>query len=131
MPDIGISFIMSAFLFVMLYVTGIVLAAAFWKRSPTACMLVLAGGVLNLLVVLLQVALILFKFDWGFDAMRSVIDLGLSVAQIVGYGLWLTAAFVGRAPAPAALPRADDDWDRPTAPRSRVEPGNTGFQDKP
>ncbi len=131
MPEFDSSYLLSSLLFASLYVTGIILAAAYWQRSPTSCLLVLVGSVVNLLMTLLRVRTFFFKFDWDFDAVGAVFDLGLSVGQIVGHALWLTAALMVHAPAPVKRPGGNDDWDPTVAPRLRVGPGNTGIQGKP
>jgi hypothetical protein len=119
-------------LFGLLHVTAVILALAYWRRYSSACALLLAGAILNLLVALARFALpaVLrpgndaFSFTLAFSA--------LSIVSLLGYGLMLMAVFAGRSAAslppsrPRAVPESDEQWEQP---EPEPPPDSTGIEE--
>ncbi|MFO0966813.1 MAG: hypothetical protein U0793_14670 [Gemmataceae bacterium] len=119
--------------YLLAYIAGMVLALSFWRRYPTACLLLLLGCLVKMVASL---ALVFYSLFFWFDKGEGPIEmvpLLITVIDAGAYGLLLSAVFVGRrAPAPR-----DRSWgierepEREAEPRPmlRGRPDSTGIQE--
>ncbi len=86
------------------YLTGMVLALVFWRRCPTACLLVLVATGIHLIA---QVGSFLSVYIVNLGTVHyrvelfQAIGLAVSVVHALAIGLLLAAVFVGRPTPPA------------------------------
>jgi hypothetical protein len=112
-------------LYVLLHLTGLILALVYWRRCPKPCALLLAASLLSLLGSLTRVGLLLVGAGDNFPFFRTP---AASILQWIAYGLMLVAIFAGRNEPRRLPPRPlqdDDDWE-PKPPTSTRD--TTGIQ---
>ena len=89
----------------LVYLVGMILALACWRRYPGPCSLVLIATALLLFLTVLQTFLTQYLFhvrtDWGWDNQKlswilSAIGLACSFLRALGLSLLLAAVFLGR-----------------------------------
>jgi hypothetical protein len=103
-------------LYCVFHFIALLLSVIFWKRFPKACVLLMAGALLNLLASGARFATpVIFRHlqdHTGF----TIFGLGISLVNLLGSSLYLTAIFKGRRPDRSRLDADDDDdWDRPAS----------------
>jgi hypothetical protein len=85
----------------LVYIGGMVLAAVWWRRAPSAAMLTLLGLGLMLLSALAGSAMTIYlvtnRASSATFQMSGILSLALAVVRAVGIGLLVAAVFSGRA----------------------------------
>jgi hypothetical protein len=94
---------------VLVYLTGFILLAIFWRRAPMACALALIALVIGLVTMIGQNVLTTYvihsrqDMDWGHDRIGhtlTIIAFGSNLLRGIALGLLIAAVLVGRKPGP-------------------------------
>ena len=117
-------------LYLAFHIVALVLSAAFWRRCPKACALVMAGGLLNVVAAGVRLVAPMFHLQMFRDQMSfALFYLAIGIVNLLGSALYLTAVFTGRSTARAFPYDDDDDWDRSAPVPKQAEPRSSWFRE--